>query len=352
MVCGKGELGVRGVVYDMEAWARVHPGGEVFLRAVEGMDATALFESSHVHIAVAEAMLSMLPVKGCYTMPVKYKYEMYSVLREKVLEKLPTRRSRRMPWEARLRMWCWLVATGVSHTMLMMTGVGSGMWGLVCVVCALCNSVMGGYGHNAVHRLEWHAVFLDWNGLSSFEWLFEHVVSHHPHVNTDMDHDAISMEPFLRWLPHRPAAALGDAQRGSVATHLIYAFGEAVVALQGCFGHRLRWHAKQYRAPVWMERAPWLFVARAASLLLARGVAAGGISFLCTLCLASYYFSYMAHRSHSHVDTESDDFARVQLQNTKDIPARVPEVSLFLDRQKLHHLFPTVDHTLLTSVFG
>ena len=346
---GPGQIGVYGVAYDVRAWGKHHPGGEVLVRVCEGTDATALFESTHVDGAAALAALRKLPCVGTYEPSVTYDYATYRVLRESARRAYPTRASRRMAPRERAKMYLWLALAAWCHLALLLLPLEvSKEWLVFCVASALCNTVLGGYGHNAVHRLEWPAVFLDWNGLSCFEWLFEHVVSHHPHVNTELDHDALSMEPFLRWLPHRPKGLFGDAQREGAAVHLIYAVGEAVVAAQGCFGHRLRWRAWRWGAPRWMVGAPLLFVARAASLVAARGAAFGGLTFLVTLCLASYYFSYLAHQSHAHVDVRSRDFARRQLQNTVDIHPRVLP-SLFLDRQKLHHLFPAIDHSRLDA---
>ena len=69
------------------------------------------------------------------------------------------------------------------------------------------------------------------------------------------------------------------------------------------------------------------------------------------MTLAGYYFSVLAHLSHVDVDEKNiENFALAQMRNTVDIggPAKL---SLFLDRQRMHHLFPTIDHTRLGRKF-
>lgn len=70
-------------------------------------------------------------------------------------------------------------------------------------------------------------------------------------------------------------------------------------------------------------------------------------TFLLSLAIAGYYFAYLAHESHPGVRTDGSDWATSQLLNTVDLRTPSPCLALFLDRQRLHHLFPTVDHTRL-----
>ena len=79
-------------------------------------------------------------------------------------------------------------------------------WLTTIVASAAVNTICGSLGHNAVHRMEVASVLLDWNGLSAVEWVLEHISSHHMHTNTCHDHDAISMEPIIAWLPGDPAS--------------------------------------------------------------------------------------------------------------------------------------------------
>ena len=330
-------VGIHGVLYDARAF--VHPGGDVFLDLVRGTDATALFETSHVHVAAARKALAALPTCGTYEPKVVRDFEgTYAALRDVALAHLPSRASRATPPPRRA---LWMASTVVAHLALFLVPE----WWTVMAV-AVCNTVLGGYGHDALHRLDAHALLLDWNGLSSFEWLLEHVSSHHPHVNTPHDHDALSMEPFVRWIGS--AAPLWR----NALVYPIFAIGEVVVAAQGYVGHRCRWHAPP-SAPAWMRTvAPWVFPLRALLHVGAQGLLVGTLCLLATLVLASIYFSYLAHLNHAPQGRVEEPCAAAhQLANTADLPSVpvLPELGLFLDRQTLHHLFPTVSHGCLDA---
>lgn len=353
-------IGIRGVLYDPEDIAPTHPGGTAFVRVCAGTDATALYETHHLDIARADKWLARLPARGTYTPPAHAapaRFVRYGALRAKVRGLLPRAADRRATAGAVHTRAFTLAMALAAHAALLACTRLSGALLLACVASAVCNTVCGGFGHNGLHVLHPSALLLDWNGLSAYEWLLEHVHSHHMHVNTPRDHDAISMRPFLRWLADDAQPSL----LGVRGKHLIYAVGELVVAAQGNLGHRVRW------APLWDARQPWLlrlaplvFVARVASHLLVQGVLVGTLALLGTLAVASFYFSSLAHMSHAAMDAGAraaeGDFVAQQLAHTVDLSCgagagALPEsLLLYLDRQTLHHLFPTIDHSRLPAL--
>jgi fatty acid desaturase len=76
------------------------------------------------------------------------------------------------------------------------------------------------------------------------------------------------------------------------------------------------------------------------------------VSLVSTLAMASFYFSSLVHMSHATVASPRGDFLDTQISNTLDIsaPALVRPLLLYLDRQVLHHLFPSVDHSKLSRL--
>jgi len=367
LVKGRGRvIGIHGVLYDVSDFD--HPGGRAWMHATHGLDVTALFETSHVDHPAAVRALRRLPVLGTYdTCPhTRREFASYADVRARVRRLLPRRADRGMSAAGRHRMLLvWSLALGAHAVVLAQVQWTADVIDVVVLVgvSALLNSMIGGYGHNAMHRLEPAAVGLDWNGLSAYEWMLEHAISHHPHVNTPRDHDALSMEPFVRWLPDRPEAVLGDHDDGTPWIHLVYAVGELAVAVQGHLVHRTRWRPwwrgrdEADGVPWWMRWAPWLFVLRVASHWWVQGVLLGTTTLLVTMIVASYYFALLAHMSHDRI-VPVDPSARPahldhQVANTRDLardwlPWRLGDVALFLDRQVAHHLFPTVDHTRWT----
>lgn len=339
----EGTVGVHGVVYDVSRFR--HPGGEVWLKLCSGLDVTELFESSHLKSYRARHALSRLPVVGTCLAPT-YDFDTYARFRARALRTFGSRKT--LPFHGYLRVCAWLLLSLSSLRVLLLGGGGGGWW-LAVLAHACANTVLGGFGHNAVHRLHPFCVFLDWNGLSCFEWLSEHAISHHPHVNTPRDHDAMSMEPFLRWIPWRKGGWLGDAQ-SSPWRHGVYAISEPIVALLGSCVHCTRWKACRFGAPWWMAAAPLLFVARVCVHVWAGAL----VSLLASLSLSGYFFAFLAHKSHAEVHPPSSDFLTQQVRNTTDLDPPTtwtpPDVLLFLDRQRLHHLLPTVDHLRLREV--
>lgn len=346
-------VGIHGVLYDPRDLD--HPGGETWIALARGTDCTELFEMSHLDIARARRLLATLPTRGTYARARRSRWAHYARLRAVALRHFPTRASRRerSPTPHRL----WVAAAVAAHAALPLATPATGAWVAACAAVATCNTVLGGFGHNYLHQLDPRALWLEWNGLSSLEWLLEHVSSHHPYPNTAWDHDAISMQPFVYW---------DRATWRNLVAYPLFVVGEIVVAAQGYVGHRCRWRARWPGAPAWLRYAPWVFVARAALYLSLLGVASGACTLLLTMVLAGTYFSYLAHLNHATSGPPTDCVVLQQLRNTADLalssrsanphslptptsllsPLRV-HIALFLDRQTVHHLFPTVDHSRL-----
>lgn len=338
----KGTVGVHGTAYDLDGFE--HPGGDYLLRAYEGRDVTALFETHHLNMPAARAALDRRRAVGSYAFPAAFDFDPYAALRRRAWRLLPTRGSRRasLPFG-------WLAFGLATHALVLSRVRWDLGTALACALAALANAALGGFGHNALHRLEPAALLLDWNGLSTYEWLHEHVHSHHMYTNTRHDHDALALEPFFAWLPGR---------RGWLpawARHPLFASAEIVVAMQGYLGHRMRWRAlSDSRAPAWLRLAPCVFLLRTASHAAVQTAWMASSTLLVCIALSGWYFAFLAHLNHVHPRTAGllPDFAAHQLQHTVDlrVPAPLAPVLLFLDRQRLHHLFPAVDHRRLPAL--
>lgn len=337
-------FGVHGFVYDADSFAGVHPGGAAWIRSVCGTDASILFEMSHINAARAESLLSQLTPIGSYPLKRVVDYGPYRRLKEVVFNHFPTRASRR---SASRNFWMACAICAVLHMYLITTQTSTtyGTWLAAVTLSATANTVLGGYGHNHLHQLDPRALALDWNGLSSFEWLLEHIVSHHPHPNTTDDHDCLSMEPFVYWTRRRWT---------NLAIIFVFMLGETAVALQGNFGHRCRWYSSRYDMPIWMNAGPFLLWFRAATHVVFQGVSTGLVTLFACMTIASFYFALIAHLNHTHNARTRGEIISHQLGATCDIilpHESMGPLLLGLDRQAAHHLFPTVDHSLLDKRF-
>tara|TARA_B100001094_G_scaffold298974_1_gene323288 strand:- start:15865 stop:16935 length:1071 start_codon:yes stop_codon:yes gene_type:complete len=321
-------IGIHGYLFDISGFN--HPGGNIFTHSALGTDATALFHTHHMDFKKALAVLEKIPQKGSYEQTIRYDFSTYEQIKD-----LYTFNKKMKQRDFPIHAWMYFSLSVFLHINQCVSD--DVLW---LFPSAIISTIAGGYGHNGVHVMSPEAILLDWNGLSAYEWLFEHVISHHMHTNTDNDHDAISMEPFIKWLPHRPRGLLNH----KIFEHILYCVAEIVVSINGIFIHRTRWQFKNPHAPLWLKLAPFLFIIRVASLWYFKGL----LVTLATLALASYMFSYLAHLNHErHLLPKSDDFYKNQKSTTRNIintwnlPA--PWL-LFLDRQVTHHLFPTINH--------
>jgi len=335
-------VGIHGKLYDISNLD--HPGGHVFTYISLGTDATSLFETHHLDINKANSKLKELPILGNYVEYNKYDYSTYTAFKKIYFKKFPTKKSREMDTFQSFKLYVIIVLTFYTHLKVIFSPQNYTIIPL-CIFSAYLNAICGGYGHNALHRIHPVSVLLDWNGLSCYEWLLEHVQSHHMHVNTELDNDSISMEPFLFWLPKRKTKKYKFAY---LIKHIIFIISELVVAFNGTFIHRARWSIVcDNNFPLWMRIAPLLFIIRIISHIILSGII-GACTFIFTFCVSSYLFSYLAHLNHTYENDSRPNFLTHQVKNTKNIKSFVKnEFILFLDRQREHHLFPMIDQTLL-----
>jgi hypothetical protein len=335
-------IGIHGTLYDISKLN--HPGGHVFIYTSLGTDATSLFETHHLNIEEAQKKLKELPILGYYKEYNKYDYSLYTAFKKMHFKNFPTKASRQMNVFQTLKMYTIITLTFFIHLKMIFN---SNIYMLIplCIFSSYLNAICGGYGHNAIHRIHPVSVLLDWNGLSCYEWLLEHVQSHHMHVNTELDNDSTSMEPFLVWLPSRKTKKNKFAY---LLKHVVFLISELVVAFNGIFVHRARWSIiYDNNFPLWMRIAPLLFILRFASHIIFSGLF-GVYTFVSTLCLSSYLFSYLAHLNHTYESDSRPNFLIHQIKNTKNINSFFKnEFILFLDRQREHHLFPMIDQTVL-----
>lgn len=345
---------IHGKLYTVDAFN--HPGGRLFVEMVKGTDATNIFETHHLNYKKAVRSLSKLPIASntergnglTESDKIVYNFDSYREFREKAFGLFCTKESRVMNIVNQSVMIFTVFITCVLHILSLRTNVWSINWIVSCIMCSIFNTICGGYGHNALHRLEYASILLDWNGLSAYEWLHEHVHSHHMYTNTQNDNDALTMAPLLLWIPTRTKD--GDLMVSLIPSwgkHLIYSIAEIVVAFKGIFLHRARWKIGDPRVPLWLQLAPFIFILRIVSYMFQRD---GIWTCAFTMIMAGYYFAHLAHLTHVYGGDHTPDFLKHQMMNTKDIPSPLfPALIMFLDRQTLHHLLPTICHTRLTK---
>ena len=351
-------VGIHGLLYNVDNFN--HPGSNAFIEINKGTDITNLFETSHININLANKYLKTLKVKGAYNQVYTYDFTLYEKLRDRVYGAFFNKNRRNMRMITKFNIFIFTLFGLYYHINLLISDFNN-LFNFMyyLIVSSIFNTILGGYGHNGLHRLNYSTLYLDWNGLSTTEWLLEHISSHHMYTNTKYDHDAISLMPFLNWI-ETPSRSFFSVK----GKHLIYLIGEIVVAIQGNLIHKTRWKIiSNNKYPLFLRLSPFVFIIRVISHLLIQGITTGIISLLLSLGFASYYFSYLAHLNHSnnYLSITSNkieelvninDFVYNQLNNTADIDIDDEYGSLILNlnKQTIHHLFPTVDHYHLNVI--
>lgn len=346
-------IGIRGNLYNIDYFN--HPGGNTFLEINKGTDITNLFETHHINIKLAEKSLEKCKCVGTYVVKHNYDYNFYDLLRSYVFEKFKTKLSRKINFKTKISLILYIILGGILNFNLLYFKSFSYLYFSICLLNSLNNSILGGFGHNGIHKLEYSSLLLDWNGLSSFEWLLEHVHSHHMYPNSKYDHDSISMIPFLNWIPTKSKSYFSIKGK-----HIVYLLAEIVVPIQGLFIHKFRWNIlKNKKYPLFLRFAPFVFIFRIFIHIYYQGIIFGLITLFINLLLSGYYFAYLAHLNHPYNFKNKNfykdkiDYVTYQIENTIDlcISNNLSHLFLNLNKQVGHHLFPTLDHCHVLNIY-
>ena len=102
----------------------------------------------------------------------KWNFNSYRNLSDKMLLLFPTLHSRQA---IRYRFVFWVVVGGGLHVTLLSQTQLNFNWLITIISSSIVNTILGGFGHNYLHKLDASCLALDWNGLSSFEYLCSHL---------------------------------------------------------------------------------------------------------------------------------------------------------------------------------
>jgi fatty acid desaturase len=130
--------------------------------------------------------------------------------------------------------------------------------------------------------------------------MLEHIQSHHMHTNSDMDHDRHSMRPFVTWKEGENVVTALDKAKSVALLSIIFFFGELIVAIGGMLDHGFR--RTYYKTAPGSSIAPWLFPLRVGIPIALHGMWGGLLIGVLPTCLASFYFTVVAHCTHMSTD--------------------------------------------------
>ncbi|XP_076671851.1 cytochrome b5-related isoform X2 [Andrena cerasifolii] len=198
---------IRNSLYDLEKFAKFHPGGEEWIRLTKGTDITELFECHHL----TDKALNLLPkyyIKDAVTprsVPLTFEPNgFFCTFKKRALEALkdvnfhePSKKTN-------------LIADFLVTTAILLSLAAVYMQSYLIIIAAgifLAWTTI--IAHNYFHmRDNFRMYYFDLCTMSSKEWRITHVMSHHSYPNTIWDYEVYAVEPFFQWLPYTKKSAV------------------------------------------------------------------------------------------------------------------------------------------------
>ncbi|XP_041970441.1 cytochrome b5-related protein-like [Aricia agestis] len=343
-------------LYDFTTFMKKHPGGEEWLELTKGTDITEAFEAHHIN-PTTEKMLNKFYIRDAKTprnSPFTFKEDgFYRTLKRAVFEELKnipkdvSRTADRITDGIFMTLLCSsMLACYVEQFRVIWYVVASVSLALLTVAC-----------HNYIHRrTNWRMYLFNLSMWSYRDFRVSHVLSHHLYTNTLMDAEISFLEPFLYFNPRADKPLHG---RLGFITEFVWfplfflmSFVKRFLSvfLRGGFLRaHYRWHdAIGFLLPLWM------LVTSAAPV---GHVLTTWAQINCTGSLLFYLIGVNA--AHHHPDaikdgdqprSETPDFGEHQIEallDRKDINGNTFAVLTLFGDHALHHLFPTLDHSVL-----
>uniref|UniRef100_A0A182WA50 Cytochrome b5-related protein n=1 Tax=Anopheles minimus TaxID=112268 RepID=A0A182WA50_9DIPT len=365
-------------LYDLEDFARTHPGGSEWIRLTKGTDITEAFETHHISRR-AEQMLPKFFVRQA-TQPRNvrltfHEHGFYRTLKRRIREQLG--RVDTTPKEHSRRILDALIGA-VLVTAYLAVRFGSFTIGLVCAICVNATIIAA---HNFLHQRDnWRMYVFNIAFLSYREWRVSHVMSHHLYPNSVLDMEISSFEPFLCYLPW--ADLKNSFQRYGSWFYGPFIYGsiflsEYLKRLMDSFSQgKNRFQLDDlvpFLMPAFMYATNpdqiavilqmWLFVVLMASFFFGLiGLSAGhhhpkalhSGDLFPYVTLPSIYNSisnppFLGSNSH---DIDFGLYQMATIVERRGVEGSLLQVLTTFGDHYLHHLFPTLDHAILPQLNG
>lgn len=208
------EIIIDGSVYDLRAFARVHPGGAMALNIFGGSDATVHYFMLHQHAQVRKNALEPYRLRTAYIRDNKY------ILNSGAHQELKRRVKNVITYPYATLEWYLkaIVILGIEvfleyhNVMYGLTFAKSACMGFMMALIGLCIQHDANHGAISPNGLVnwWWGLTQDWIGGSSLLWKHHHVLMHHAYTNMNLaDPDATTdiirlhidtqQKPWHRW---------------------------------------------------------------------------------------------------------------------------------------------------------
>ncbi|KAK2581040.1 hypothetical protein KPH14_006087 [Odynerus spinipes] len=344
---------IRNGLYDLEKFAKSHPGGAEWINLTRNTDITEIFESHHL-TDKAERILPKFYIRDATkprAVPLTFEPDgFYRTFKKRAVEALksvdfhhPSKTSNLIADSLLVATFSFSLAAVYFHSVLAIIAAAAFLTWTTII------------GHNYFHmRDNFRMYYFDLSLMSSKEWRITHVMSHHMYPNTLWDHEMYAIEPFFQWMP-REGKNFFVRFFGLIYSPLVYAL---MFLEQGI----KRYYSVIYEYGKFEVRDAVPFLLPLAMCFVAPSVLTAFKTWFIILLTTSLIFGAIGfNAAHHHPDIFHDgdiyrdnmDWGLLELDTVRDrkVIDDVPFLVLTnFGAHSLHHLLPTVDHCYLPLV--
>lgn len=342
---------IRNGLYDLESFAKSHPGGAEWIHLTKNTDITEIFETHHL-TDKAERILPKFYIRDATeprSVPLTFEPDgFYCKFKKRAVEALkdvdfhrPSRLSNLIADSLLIATFCTCLAAAYSNSVL--TTIPAGIFLVWTTVIA----------HNYFHmRDNFRMYYFDLSLMSSKDWRISHVMSHHMYPNTLWDHEVYAIEPFLQWLPYEKKSIFAR-----FLSQIISPFVYSLLYI----GQGL----KRYYSVIWEYKCFEIrdvipFILPLTMYFVAPSALTALKTWIIILLISSLLFGTIGfNAAHHHPDIFHDgdiyrdnlDWGLLEVDAVRDrkVVDDVPFLILTnFGSHALHHLLPTIDHCYLS----
>ncbi|CAG9826094.1 unnamed protein product [Diabrotica balteata] len=342
-------------LYDFTNFINQHPGGSDWLKLTNGTDISEAFETHHIS-EVPEKMIEKYFVKKATTkrnVPFTFKDDgFYRVLKMEARKKLKD-----IPRSG------YLISDFYSDLLLVATLIFSSLSVryhsfLLITLAGVFLSLLTVAAHNYIHRRDnFRMYYFQFSMFQVRDWRISHVLSHHLYTNTIIDLEISQTEPMLSFLPIKKFVG------GYISVLLSPVIWS--ITFPGYYLRRIVLSPLCNYKSVAYTDLTYLILPAFMALTGGATITQTLIIWAFIMLMGSFVFTLIGlHAAHHHPDVfhdgdtprslETYDWGLSQLDavmERKEITGSDFLVLTSFGDHCMHHLFPTLDHSLLKHLY-
>ncbi|XP_062535313.1 cytochrome b5-related protein-like isoform X2 [Armigeres subalbatus] len=343
-------------LYDLTEFINLHPGGADWITCTKGTDITEAFEVHHIG-GRAEQLLPKYRVRAAEAPRfVRFTFDdsgFYRTLKRRVQAKLATidKRAARTSEVILDSLLCasFILACVAINRHSYLLGALCGLFVAWTMIGA----------HNFFHRKDnWRMLAFNLAFFSYREWRVAHAISHHLFPNSLLDLEISLFEPWLCWLP-------SSARKNLLQRFGSWVYGPIVYAAMFIFEFGKRWLEMMWTRKSSFHADDAIFILLPLTMWMTSNTCfliVLKMWFLIVLVASFVFGAIGVNAAHHHPEIVHSgdlipadiDFGVYQLASIidrADVRGSHFRVLVSFGDHSLHHLFPTLDHGILSQLY-